>query len=278
MIEHPTSSSKGSCSLLAAAASSSDEHSRSLAACLLLRQQLFLVLTTTSTSLALSSSVLLDASFLPQLAMTLLVSPTAAPVYACCQALHLIPESPLFNSLVMQDHHVNELIKRQRLELQATVNPLECPVHKRLRVYIYNTHSHQHSAETAEQQQGVSADSREHPQWTLVVWGRLENPDPPAAPKPLPAAGVAETGSSTAGNASAAAVAAGGSAASEQAGAPAVNVSTLPPQPAAPHSTQKQLFSGFFKRIDFQLDPDQYPDSSTITWEKLQHRCVACLP
>jgi hypothetical protein len=170
-------------------------------------------------------------------------------------------------------------------------------VHKRLRVYIYNTHSHQHSAETAEQQQGVNADSKEPPQWTLVVWGRLENPDPPAAPKALPAAGTAEPGRSTAGNAAAlagptppgstsgnvagggaaAAAAAGGSGVSEQAGAAAVNVSTLPPQSAAPHSTQKQPFSAFFKRMDFQLDPEQYPDSCTITWEKMQHRCASCM-
>jgi hypothetical protein len=181
----------------------------------------------------------------------------------------------------MQEHHVNELIKRQRLELQATVNPFECPIHKRLRVYIYNTHSHQHSAETAEQQQGVSAGSKEPPQWTLVVWGRLENPDPPAAPKPPPAAVAAGPGSSTAGKVTAggagaaADTAAGSSGTAEQAGAPAVNVNTLPPQPAAQHSTQKQPFSAFFKRIDFQLDSDQYPDSSTITWDKLHHRCAA---
>lgn len=242
--------------------------------------------------------------------MVLIAQPSAL------QALHLIPESPLFNSLVMKEHHVDELIKKQRLELQAAATPLECPVHKRLRVYIFSAHSHQkQDAEGADgaqpgqtQQQGQSSGSSSHdaegvdpPQWTLTVWGRLENPDPPAAPKPSPSAAAASAGAvgistSTAGAAAsttgAAASAAGGAAddasatsagpaAAAAAGsvvpaapaAPAVNVSVLPPQPPAQHGVQhKQPLSGFFRRVQFNLDPEQFPADNTITWEKLQHR------
>jgi hypothetical protein len=199
-----------------------------------------------------------------------------SPVHLSCQALHLVPESPLFNSLVMQEHYVDDLIKRQRLELQAAVNPLECPVHKRLRVYVYNTHSHQQGPAAAGN--GSSSSSDEPPQWTLVIWGRLENPDPPAAPKAL-SADVLGAGSSAAAEAAAGApatssaatptAAAGG----EAAAAPPFNVTALPPQPAQHGSQHKQPFTSFFKRVEVHLDPDQYPaDTDGITWEKLLHR------
>jgi hypothetical protein len=109
------------------------------------------------------------------------------------------------------------------------------------------------------------------------MWGRLENPDPPAAPK------AASAEISGAGN-SAAADAAGGAPASTSAATPAaaagseaavvppLNVSALPPQPAQHGSQHKQPFTSFFKRIEIQLDPDQYPVDNGITWEKLLHR------
>lgn len=190
-------------------------------------------------------------------------------------------------------------------------------MHKRLRVYIFNTHSHQQQdraaaaggSRSAQQDAGSSASgsmsssSSDPPQWTLVVWGRLENPDPPAVPKassssaPAPAAaaatgagGVAATeaadGAAARGpdapSAAAAAAAAGGSGGQPAAAAPPLNVRALPPQPVSQHSAQqKHPCSGFFKRIQFKFDPDpsqpaDCPDAATsfVTWEKLQHRCV----
>lgn len=213
------------------------------------------------------------------------------------QAVHLIPESPLFNSLMMQEHHLDELIKRKRLELQAAANPLECPVHKRLRVYISNTHSHQHAAAAAaagaDQSEQSSASSNPHsepPQWTLTIWGRLDNPDPPpppppaaAVPPPPAAAAAAAAGSSTASAAPAAAAAGSSSAAAPpppqagEQGAAVVDVNKLPPQPTSQqqHAQHKYPFTGFFKRIGLRLDPEVYPDDSTVTWEKLQHRCAS---
>lgn len=201
---------------------------------------------------------------------------------ADCQPIHLIPESPLFNSLMMQEHHADELIKRKRLELQTAANPLECPVHKRLRVYIYCTHSHQPVNNCAPQQ---GSDDTEPPQWTLTMWGRLENPDHPVAAAP-PAVGAPAAGMSSrhADIASCSAVpaagdgstsAAGGAAASsDKPAAPAVNVGALPPHPSQ-HGGTKLPFTGFFKRIAIQLDPKQYPDHNTVEWHKAQHRSVA---
>jgi hypothetical protein len=213
----------------------------------------------------------------------------------------------------MQAHYVDDLIKRQRLELQAAANPLDCPVHKRLRVYIYNTHSHQQQdtaaagggGQSGQQDAGSSScsssSSSDPPQWTLVVWGRLENPDPPAVPKGSSssastaaaaatqatasgaggAAGAAAAGGADAPGAAAAAAAAGSSS-EPAAAAPPLNVSALAPQPVAQHSAQQKFpCSEFFKRIQFKFDPDpsqpaDSPDAAAncVTWEKLQHRCV----
>eukprot|EP00775_Hariotina_reticulata_P005421 gene5421-5654_t len=52
------------------------------------------------------------------------------------QAVNLVPESALFNSLVMQERQLDNSIRRRRLELQQAAHPYEHPVQKRLRVYV----------------------------------------------------------------------------------------------------------------------------------------------
>jgi hypothetical protein len=130
------------------------------------------------------------------------------------QVYPLIPESALFNQLVMQERELDNQIKRQRLAIQAASAPYDHPVMKRLRTYIFATHAHQPAAaaaaaaeqDAAKQQQqqllprtsssgagqqpGSSSSSlQEPPQWTLNLWGRLVDlNDPPAPADSVPAA------------------------------------------------------------------------------------------
>jgi hypothetical protein len=133
------------------------------------------------------------------------------------QAYPLIPESALFNQLVMQERELDNQIKRQRLAIQAATAPYDHPVMKRLRIYIFATHANQPAAaaaaaeqDAAKQQQqphqllpstsssgagqqlgGSSSSSslQEPPQWTLNIWGRLVDlNDPPAPADSAPAA------------------------------------------------------------------------------------------
>lgn len=116
------------------------------------------------------------------------------------QAFNLIPESALFNRLVMQEREIDYQIKRYRSAIQGAAAPYEHPVMKRLRIYIYATHMNQQAATQQQQQHPLpllprtssSAGGAEHgdssilqepPQWTLNIWGRLvdiNDPTPPA--------------------------------------------------------------------------------------------------
>lgn len=168
------------------------------------------------------------------------------------QPVHLIPESALFNSLVMQERELDYQIKRRRLEIQAAALPYDHPALKRLRIYIYSTHSNQPGQQNQQQQQDSAQQqqqSQEPPQWTLCMWGRLvELTDPPPAPD------------------------------SDAAAMLAAAQATLPAPPAPPNQPQQQHskhhpFTSFFKRIEVQLDPEQYSDDAGLfTWEKFHHR------
>lgn len=182
------------------------------------------------------------------------------------QAVNLVPESALFNSLVMQERQLDNSIRRRRLELQQAAHPYEHPVQKRLRVYVYVTHSHQqqaastHASASQPAEQKLSAPSsgvlyakathqqhtQEPPSWTLVVWGRLVDiNDPPPEP----------------GSATAAAIAAASQQQQQQ-------------QQQLPAQHKHQPFTSFFKRITIQLDAGQYPGKEgSVAWDKLQHRC-----
>jgi hypothetical protein len=122
------------------------------------------------------------------------------------QVYPLIPESALFNQLVMQERELDNQIKRQRLAIQAATVPYDHPVMKRLRIYIFATHAHQPAAAAADQdaskqqlqphqvlprtsssgagqQHGGSSSSlQEPPSWTLNLWGRLVDLNDPAPP------------------------------------------------------------------------------------------------
>lgn len=162
----------------------------------------------------------------------------------------------------MQERELDYQIKRRRLEIQSAALPYDHPPLKRLRIYIYSTHSHQPAQQDMLQQNGSQLQSQgqqqasvqEPPQWTLCLWGRLvELTDPPPAP--------------------------GTDAAAMLAAAQA----TLPSLPAPPNQSQQQQgkhhpFTSFFKRIEVQLDPEQYADDQGLfLWEKFHHRLVGGL-
>jgi hypothetical protein len=183
------------------------------------------------------------------------------------QAVNLVPESALFNSLVMQERQLDNSIRRRRLELQQAAHPYEHPVQKRLRVYVYATHSHQQQAaganssasKAAEQKVGASSHgvlyagpahrlhTAEPPSWTLVLWGRLVDiNDPPLEP----------------GSAAAAAIAA------------VMQQQQQQQQLLAQH--KHQPFTSFFKRITIQLNAEQYSaKEGSVSWDKFQHRFVS---
>lgn len=162
----------------------------------------------------------------------------------------------------MQERELDQQIKRRRLELQQAALPYDHPQLKRLRVYIYSTHSHQpgqqqrprsHQQHQVQEQDGAKR-LQEPPQWTLCLWGRVvELTDPPPTP------------------------------ASDAAAMLAAAQATLPSLPAPPNQPQQQQskhhpFTSFFKRIEVQLDAEQYPDDAGLfVWERVHHRCAVQL-
>ncbi|WIA38491.1 hypothetical protein OEZ86_001813 [Tetradesmus obliquus] len=197
------------------------------------------------------------------------------------KAYPLIPESALFNQLVMQERELDNQIKRQRLAIQAASAPYDHPVMKRLRIYIFATHANQPAAaaaaaaqDAAKQQQqqvlprtssssagqqpgsGSSSSLQEPPQWTLNLWGRLVDlNDPPAPADSAPAALTAAM----------------------QASAQPKELGPAPPGQQQPGSAavlgKAQPFSSVFKHICVQLDQQQYPGSQGLfEWDKFMHR------
>lgn len=155
----------------------------------------------------------------------------------------------------MQERELDYQIKRRRLEIQAAAMPYDHPTMKRLRLYIYSTHSHQPGQQQHSQQQQSSEQQQqstavaEPPQWTLCLWGRLvEVTDPPPAQ---------------------------GSPAADMIAAAQATLPSLPPAPNHPqqHQQKHHPFTSLFRRIEVQLDCEQYPeDTGIFVWEKFHHR------
>lgn len=84
----------------------------------------------------------------------------------------IVPESSLFNKLLEYERRIDNVLKRKKTDIQeALAEPDHCK--KRLRVYVYNTHSNQ---------AGDPVDPvAQPPGWRLYVYGRLLDPANAAA-------------------------------------------------------------------------------------------------
>lgn len=110
-----------------------------------------------------------------------------------------VPQSAMFQQLAGLEKEVDALLARKRTEASTALR--DCPtVSKKLRVYLYATHSNQPDAPAAaaaapaaaSSQSAASAEARRPdggpPAWAFRVHGRLLEPSGEAPPKGLPPA------------------------------------------------------------------------------------------
>lgn len=146
---------------------------------------------------------------------------------------NFIPESAIYNQLLEQEQRLDRMMDSRRAEVREAMDQPET-VPKRLRVYLYNTHANQPHDE--------NRSSREPPSWVLKVFGRVvdpgdgvRRPDPRTSEVQGPSGGIHTVAGRSHGRRD-----------------------RFPP------------FTHFVRRMEVQLDPEQYPDNGFVVWDK-QH-------
>lgn len=192
-----------------------------------------------------------------------------------------IPESPAFLTLEALQRRIDDHICRKRSSIREAVLLPDHPKRK-LRLYIFNSHAHQKHSHHSQPHHPSTDRTHPHPpagvkgagsgsepaSWTLLISGRVLDPDPPSVPGPLsevttlpsfnPELNGNANGLPSYGGAGPSGGPSGGSVASPK------------PSNPAPAIAPKFPTTFYFRRIEIQLDPTQYPgDAGHIVWEKV---------
>ena len=207
----------------------------------------------------------------------------------------LIPESPAFIAMEAMQREVDDQIQRKKSEIREAMLLPE-PQQRKLRLTVSNTHArrrHGHLPHHPHEDQhsskgtapsGPGASSSETGCWTLLIGGSVLDPEPAAASTSgqaggASAASVARAPGFGSGALPPAAAAAslggfninpflpGGSTAGS-----AMGLSLPPPVPPTPPAPVAPKFPAtfYFRRVEVQLDPAQYPgEEGHFVWDKV---------
>jgi hypothetical protein len=204
-----------------------------------------------------------------------------------------IPESTAFTALEVLERKVDYLMQQKRSEVREAVL---LPEHtkQKLCLYISHIHAHQqrpHSDTTMSSRHrstSLPPHSSEPPSWTLLITGRILNPDPSAGPASNSRPGVShKTGEAAASRSSSSAAGVlpptfpGGIPALPSAAPPGSSQAGMAPsnqaagEAAGAPGASSQLDNMhpacfYFRRVEVKLDPELYPGPEGIfVWDKV---------